>query len=115
MRRLSTADPSSSESSTDSDADEEQPVASITPPDSIRQPHLPSKAQHCVVLLRGVVWKSEEVQVMNLWQNLLRFWPVTFADSLVTPAGALQAHAGTDTCTNIMVDVTATTHQQPRA
>ena len=52
---------------------------------------------------------------MNLWQNLLRFWPVTFADSLVTPAGALQAHAGTDTCTNIMVDVPATTDQQPRA
>ena len=55
---------------------------------------LPAKAHHCVVLLRGVVWKSEEVQVMNLWQNLLRFWPVTFADSLVTPAGALKAHGG---------------------
>lgn len=49
---------------------------------------------------------------MNLWQNLLRFWPVTFADSLVTPAGALQAHAGTHTC---LVYVIGTTHQQPSA
>lgn len=56
---------------------------------------LPTTAQHCVVLLRGVVWKSEEVEVMKLWQKLLRFWPVTFADSLVTPAGALKAHGGT--------------------
>ena len=44
--------------------------------------------------MRGVVWRSEEVEVMKLWQNLLRFWPVTFADSLVQPQGALQAHGG---------------------
>ncbi|KAL3139882.1 hypothetical protein ABBQ38_004176 [Trebouxia sp. C0009 RCD-2024] len=92
LRRLTTAD-TSSESSTESDADEEQPAASSRPDTNSQQLPLP-EAQHCVVLLRGVVWKSEEVQVMNLWQNLLRFWPVTFADSLVTPAGALQAHAG---------------------
>lgn len=49
---------------------------------------------------------------MNLWQNLLRFWPVTFADSLVTPAGALQAHAGTDPYASSMIDIVATTHHQ---
>ena len=56
--------------------------------------NIDTPSEHCVILMRGVVWKSEEVEVMNLWQNLLRFWPVTFADRLVTPAGALQAHSG---------------------
>ena len=99
MRRLPAADTSSSESSSESEADEEQTFDSIPALNSSlsqeSKPPLPAKAQHCVVLLRGVVWKSEEVEVMNLWQNLLRFWPVTFADSLVTPAGALKAHGGT--------------------
>ena len=49
---------------------------------------------------------------MSLWQNLLRFWPVTFADRLVTPAGALQAHAGTDICTNTIADGAATLDRQ---
>ena len=99
MRRLPAADTSSSESSSESEADEEHTFDSITSPDSSllheTQLPLPTTAQHCVVLLRGVVWKSEEVEVMKLWQKLLRFWPVTFADSLVTPAGALKAHGGT--------------------
>lgn len=99
MRRLPAADTSSFESSSESEADEEHTFDSITSPGSSllheAKPHLPTMAQHCVVLLRGVVWKSEEVEVMKLWQQLLRFWPVTFADSLVTPAGALKAHGGT--------------------
>lgn len=89
---------SSSESSSESEADDEQNFDSLTSLDSSLpqpKPPVPAKAQHCVVLLRGVVWRSEEVEVMNLWQNLLRFWPVTFADSLVMPAGALKAHGGT--------------------
>lgn len=52
---------------------------------------------------------------MNLWQNLLRFWPVTFADTIVAPAGVLQAHGGnTSPCTpHATVSITAATYQEP--
>ena len=88
---------STHESSSESDNDDQEP-SDMTFPESNQSAglklSLPAQAQHCVILLRGVVWKSEEVKVMNLWQNLLRFWPVTLADTLVTPAGVLQAHGG---------------------
>ena len=43
----------------------------------------PMHNDHCVILMRGVVWRSDQVQVLNLWQNLLKFWPVPFASDLV--------------------------------
>ena len=70
------------------------PSASVTPAYIDATPNMPSQSEHCVILMRGVVWRSAEVEMMKLWQNLLRFWPVTFADSLVQPQGALQAHGG---------------------
>ena len=82
------------ESSSERDPDEQQQLHSSAADSSVSTDSA-SEAQHCVILMRGVVWRSEEVQVMNLLQNLLRFWPVTFAEQLVTPAGALQAHGGT--------------------
>ncbi len=93
--RRSTAAEAHFDSSSNSDAEEHQrPSASVTPADMDATPIMPSQTEHCVILMRGVVWRSEEVEVMKLWQNLLRFWPVTFADSLVRPQGALQAHGG---------------------
>ena len=56
--------------------------------------HLQMHSEHCVIFMRGVVWRSDQVQVMNLWQNLLKFWPVPFASDLVKPKGRLQAHGG---------------------
>ncbi len=94
--RIPTAAEAHLDSSSNSDAEEHQtPSASVTPAYIDANPNMPSQTEHCVILMRGVVWRSEEVEVMKLWQNLLRFWPVTFADSLVQPQGALQAHGGT--------------------
>jgi hypothetical protein len=93
--RRSTAAEAPFDNSSNSDAEEHQrPSASVTPAHIDATPSMPSQSEHCVILMRGVVWRSEEVEVMKLWQNLLRFWPVTFADSLVQPQGALQAHGG---------------------
>ena len=93
--RRSTATEAPSDNSSNSDAEEHQtPSASVDPDYIDAIPDMPSQSEHCVILMRGVVWRSEEVEVMKLWQNLLRFWPVTFADSLVQPQGALQAHGG---------------------
>lgn len=47
-----------------------------------------------VILFRGVVWRSSEVDALRLWQNLMRFWPSAFAENLTNPPGALLAHAG---------------------
>ncbi|DBB06614.1 TPA: hypothetical protein ACH3X1_012136 [Trebouxia sp. C0004] len=80
--------------SSNSDAEGQMASASVPPAYIDAVPSMPSQSDHCVILMRGVVWRSEEVEVMKLWQNLLRFWPVTFADSLVQPHGALQAHGG---------------------
>ena len=103
MRRVSTAESSCSDSSSDSDVEDQhtEPVSAtltqlIVDKQGSQDSSPAPQPQHCVVLMRGVVWKSEEVEVMKLWQNLLRFWPVTFASNLVQPQGALQAHGGTD-------------------
>ncbi|DBA99807.1 TPA: hypothetical protein ACH3X3_012346 [Trebouxia sp. C0006] len=93
--RRTTAAEAHLDSSSNSDAEEHQtPSARVTPAHIDATSNMPSQSEHCVILMRGVVWRSEEVEVMKLWQNLLRFWPVTFADSLVQPQGALQAHGG---------------------
>lgn len=47
-----------------------------------------------VILLRGVVWRSEEVEMMKLLQNLLKFWPVSLDANAAQPQAVLQAHGG---------------------
>ena len=95
VRRSTNTEASSSESSSESDA-EDHLSDSASAADTHQPPslHSPVASEHCVVLMRGVVWRSEEVEMMKLGQNLLRFWPNTFADRLVQPQGALQAHGG---------------------
>ena len=101
VRRAPSVDSSALDSSSDSDVEDQQAdSANANMSDTHTEKQSSSgqsqaRAEHCVILMRGVVWKSEEVEMMKLWQNLLRFWPVTFADSLVQPQGALQAHGGT--------------------
>ena len=44
--------------------------------------------------MRGVVWRTGEVEVLRLWQDMMRFWPAPFAANPDDPPSELLAHGG---------------------
>ena len=47
-----------------------------------------------VVAMRGVAWRSGEVEIFRLWQDLIKAWPMPFESSHTVPHGALTVPAG---------------------